>query len=156
MNKNQGTVKSLRKDGKSVCIIVDLATGPVESWLDLAENIKPNYIKVGSKCEFSYVEQDNGNPLLTFIKCDQAKTYTPSQKPDFKSGDKYDPVVSEQMIRMSALKASGAVFSGSSKEADFKRLTQEIVEYIKGGLFSDEKELVQKSELPLTKGSGYY
>jgi len=40
------------------------------------------------------------------------------------------------MKRMSALKSASAVFQGSSKESDFKRLSCEIVKFIEVGAWN--------------------
>jgi len=157
-----GTVKSLRKDGKSVCIVVDLATGPHEAWLDLAENVKPQYIKTGSKCQFKYVDNPEGNPLLTYIKCDQS-TYAPTSSSSFGAKKPFTPYAKKEekspeevtgMSRMSALKASSLIYSGSGKEAEFKKLTDEIIEYIKGGNWN-EKKFIEKGELSTAESEDY-
>jgi len=160
MNNSTGIVKSLRKDGKSVLIEVDLEGGPQDAWLDLAENVKPQYIKSGSKCQFQYVENEEGNPLLTYIKCEQANgfskpAYTPFEKKPFTPYKKETtPEEQSEMGRMSALKASSLIYSGSGKVEDFKKLTDEIVEYIKGGNWN-EKEFIEKGKLPVAESEDH-
>lgn len=161
--EESGVVKSLRKDGKSVCITVELDGGPQDAWLDLAENVKPQYIKTGSKCKFKYVENPEGNPLLVYIKCEQSENNFGGFKPGSFPKKSFTPYKKEEkspeeilgMNRMSALKASSLIYSGSGKEKEFKKLTDEIIEYIKGGNWN-EKEFVEKSKLPIAESEDNY
>lgn len=150
--KATGIVKSLRQDGASVCIDVDTDLGPQTVWFDLDSRVKPDYIVRGSKCEFNYESsgEEGTNNLLVFIKCEKpAQRSYPGGGFRTPAANNYKPIPLRKKIevetsnweiemrRMSALKASGLIYSGTGKEKEFKLLTKQIVEYIETGAFAD-------------------
>lgn len=132
----RGTVKSKRKDGRSVCIEYE----GKEQWFDLADNVKSEYIP-DEDCECSVDFENvgnNGNPLLTYIKGTnppiQGGYQKGSQKPQ-KPAQSQNSTQDEEMHRMSAVKSSSRIYEGTGQEDDFKRLTDEVLNYVKSGTF---------------------
>lgn len=66
-----GTVRSLRKDKTAVCLIVSADEGDYEEWFNLAEVVKPEYIRNGASFEakVSTEKEEGSNRIIYFIKC---------------------------------------------------------------------------------------
>ncbi len=131
--KIKGTVKSMRRDKKSVLLTLEDGT---DEWFDLARNVLPEYIIVGYKFEGSCLENEldpDQNRILNFIKCIGVKPQR-GVKPGAPKSDEE----SEGMKRMSAIKGASRIYEGTGKEEDFKRLTDEIVKYIEEGLWTEK------------------
>ncbi|HUS51829.1 MAG TPA: hypothetical protein VMZ91_16795 [Candidatus Paceibacterota bacterium] len=119
-----------------------------EAWYPLGEAVKLNYVKKG-ECEFS-IENDpeTGNEIVSFIKAiggygkdtygkDQTKIPRSFPQKSEKQANRID-LESEMITRMSALKSSSRIFEATGKEAEFKRLTNEIVQFIETGIWTEK------------------
>jgi len=127
----KGNVKAISQQNRSVLI----EDNSKEEWYDIADNVKLDYVKKGM-CEFSVDEENigpNGNPALTFIRHEGGQTnlYARNTKKNSYETD-------EQMKRMSALKSSSRIYEGTGKEKEFKKLTNECLNYIKTGRWENE------------------
>ena len=148
MTEITGIVKVLKKDGTAVLITIPETNEEV--WFDLGPKVKPEYIRQNTKCFCDVVDGEEGrNSIINYIQCIGAGTKSyPSKnysselktKPFQGSTPSFSPKkISDEerveMRRMSAIKASSQIFSGSGKELDFKRLTEEIEDYIEKGIW---------------------
>ena len=125
-----------------------------EAWYPLGEAVKLTYVKKG-ECEFS-IENDpeTGNEIVSFIKAiggygkdtdnqkvprsfpQKSETKLP-YKDKTEQSNRID-IESEMIARMSALKSSSRIFEATGKEAEFKRLTNEIVQFIETGIWTEK------------------
>lgn len=151
MSEFKGFVKAMRKDRTAVCIILDKGTDQErEAWFDFGEKIKPEYIKSGAECEFDAIQQEEGNAILTFIKCNSIGAYN-SQKSPYKKEFKPASMPLEdntEMKRMSALKNAALIYSGTGKEKEFEKLTDKILGFIEKGIWiNDAGKYVQEGKV---------
>lgn len=162
----EGIVKSMRKDKTAVLIEVNLSTGPKESWCDLADNVKPEYIRVGAKCHFKYISGEK-NPVITYIKCEANSGYDGGNtnsnsnypkkpySPNYNQSKKEEYAPTEETYRMSACKSAAQVFGNAVSTndikvvQDFKKLSEEILAFIKTGSFEGK---ANGQTAPVSKG----
>jgi len=153
--KMKGKVKSLRKDGRAVLIETDAG----EAWLDLAENVKPQYIKTGSNCDFTYLSQGDGNGLLVYIKCESSGYAKPGFNQGYKKPEEFRKpglAVDEATYRMNATKSAAMILEGKANVPEFEALTDKILNYIKTGEWNNAKKAVQQGELPQSSDEDNY
>jgi len=125
MENKQGNVETISQQNNA-CQIDGV-------WYTLGPKVKISYVKKGP-CEYSVEQTPEGqNDLVVFIKTvgsqQQQQPQSQSQPTD------------EGMKRMSALKASSRIYAGTGQEEDFKRLTNEIKEYIDKGIWKSEQQV---------------
>lgn len=128
----QGNVKAISIEKRGVLIEYD----DKEEWFSVKDNVNMDYIHKG-ECEFRAEGEEPGKKMIFFIKgigkapnLSKPSTSTPEKAP-------YKAIQSssEEISRMSAIKASSRVYEGTGKEDDFKRLTDEIGSYIQSGVW---------------------
>ena len=132
MDKIKGTVKIMKRDKTAVCLTIN----GEDEWFDLDSKIKPEYIIPGSNFEGTCIDEEEGNRILTFIKCDRTKTKEKNEYPIPIPGRSEEERT--DMKRMSALKGASRIFEGTGKEDDFKRLTDEIIQFIETGIWTEK------------------
>ena len=104
-------------------------------WYSFGPNVKLQYVKKGP-CEFNVeVTPEGQNDLVVFIKATQAPFNTSPPKPQNAPQNPLQSVTQDGMQRMSALKSASRIFQGTGQEEDFKRLTDEVRNYIEQGFW---------------------
>jgi len=111
----KGTVEAISHKNRSVL----LSDGQTKKWLNLADNVKPEYIKKGP-AEFE-VENDT----VKFIKASNLDL-----------PEKTKQAIEESNInRVSALKFAGNIYQGTGDEENAKRLAEEAHNYLQRGVW---------------------
>lgn len=148
-----GTVKSLRKDKTAVCLIVSDEEGDNEEWFNLAPAVKPEYIYVGSKIAEAKVsaeiDEESGNRILYFIKCEKAKTFNkfPAKKSEFTPSINKVSELDQSDNLMQSLIVAQSVFKGTGKTEEFKKFQAEVYEFLQKGMWITTQKIIPKKPI---------
>jgi len=109
----KGTVEAISHKNRSVL----LSDGQTKRWLNLANNVKPEYIKKGP------AEFEIENDTVKFIKASELPERTKK-------------AIDESNInRVASLKFAGNIYQGTGDEENAKRLAEEAHTYLQKGMW---------------------